>query len=211
MGNLFKLDIKPVLEKFNIKNFIETGTLYGDCIKNVLYTGHNFDKIYTIEIVEILAESAGLQFGDNKTVSVINSNSVDGLVQIFDKELKGPTMFWLDAHFPGVDSGHNNMNMNDEHNMPLKEELELIKKHRSNCNDVIIMDDMWIFKDFPELPVTFDQHMINHGRTLRRSHLTNEDSIDWITDMFKDTHTSKTVLIDQGFLILFPKISNEIN
>lgn len=205
MGNLFKLDIKPVLEKFNIKNFIETGTLYGDCIKNILYTGHKFDKIYTIEIVQMLAESAGFQFGDNKTVSVINNNSVDGLTKIFNEGLNGPTMFWLDAHFPGVDSGHNTMSTDVDHNMPLKDELELIKKHRSNCNDVIIMDDMWIFEDFPELPVTFDQHMINHRRSLRRADITNENSIDWITDMFKDTHTSKTVLIDQGFLILFPK------
>jgi len=195
MGVLSHLNIDRYIKEYNIKIFIETGTHRGNGV--IEAQKYDFEQIYSIEICETQFNLIKDELEKDKRVKIINSDSLNGLKQIFQKiDHNKNILYWLDAHFPSADFGLKPYFTNDPNRvrLPLEEELFFIKNNRKSINDVILMDDMWIYK--------------NHGKDSGRPELMpNEQfsSDNFYEEIFKETHHSTILNDHEGYCILTPK------
>lgn len=196
MGELYLHDLKHYIDTYGCKCFIETGSGKGTGITHALK--FDFDKLYSIEYIEDLYQYCKSNFDDPR-LSLVNDNSINGIRKILEIVDPPSCLFWLDAHFPGADFHYNSydhLSEIPELHKPLKEELKLIKQFRPNNKDVFIIDDLQIYENGPfEL---LDQDF-------RKKY--GEDSIEFIHELFIDSHSFSRDYRHQGFLILTPKIS----
>lgn len=201
MGTIRKFDLKDLALTKGIKTFIETGTLYGDGVDYALDNG--FEKIISIEIDHDLAEQAKLKYSNNKNVTIYEGSSTDILKQILPS-IDEPAVFWLDAHFPGVDAHKASIDQEIERKIkiPLEYELELIKQR--NKPDVIICDDLWIYHEWETGTGTFDTHCKNHGHNISRKDLKVDGLLEKFEQMFEDTHKTSLFYVDQGYFAFIP-------
>lgn len=138
------------------KNFVETGTLFGHtCIPST----HWFENVYSIELSDQLwndAQKFKKYFGN---LNLLQGNSGEVLPKLIPS-LKGPTVFFLDAHWSGdssvdwsegnfkgypVDTAHLGMDRkakpSSEEQVPLLQELNAIYSDFSE--DCIVIIDDW--------------------------------------------------------------------
>ncbi len=123
-------------EKYNIDNFIETGTYIGD---TSLWASNHFKKVITIEAFETYYNESLQRFqNENKdNIYLYKGVSYEILSDTNKLEidyLNDSTIFWLDAHWSGQDT------YGDDMVHPLLNELTLIKN--SNVEHFIFMDDL---------------------------------------------------------------------
>lgn len=156
MGQLNRFDINELVALFGIRNYLETGTGLGVSLLYALQS-KAIDSFFSIEIDEKLANSVQLhhRIGTSRSldqkVRVINSESVAALKAILNGELdQRPTLFFLDAHFPGADffqlSYGDSVDQNSILSLPVILELAAISLARNGAkNDVIIIDDLFLF------------------------------------------------------------------
>jgi|TARA_R110002020_G_scaffold221133_1_gene429149 hypothetical protein len=183
MGHPWVVDIKGLAEKYNLKYFVETGTLTGDTVEYVSSLGC-FDKIFSVEIEPEIYAFAKDRFVDNDNVEILLGNSYEVLENDILPQLDGPTFFWLDAHFPGADINLNGKTYTSEEHMdtncPLRKEIDVIKKSpyhlcdfdsikRRPQQNVILIDDAWLYtkQEVDGLggnAKTADQHWKNIGQ-----------------------------------------------
>ena len=118
-------------------NFIETGTYLGDTILSIY---PYFKNNYTIEIKLSLYYKAVDALKNKKAdnVSCYLGDSAVLLKDILQKEVNDKSIFYLDAHYSGGQTGRGSKDT------PLLEELMLINKYH-NFDSIIIIDD---FQDF---------------------------------------------------------------
>jgi hypothetical protein len=194
MGALSHLNISHYIEKFNLKIFIETGTHRGNGVKEALK--HDFEEIYSIEICETQFNIVKEELEKDKRVKIINANSLNGLKTIFKNiDHNKNILYWLDAHFPSADFGIKPYFTEDPNKirLPLEEELLFIKNNRNYKKDVILMDDMWIYK--------------NNGRDCPRPELRPNEffsSDNFFEEIFKETHDAFILNDHEGYCILTP-------
>lgn len=201
MGDIKIFDIQQLVEKANIKAFVETGTLYGDTIE--FMRQFPFEEIHSIEIDAELAENARKRFDTDKRVQIHNGHSASVLKTLLPT-IKLNTLFWLDAHFPGADAHKTQYgSVKDENiNLPLKNELDLISKRK--FKDLLIIDDLWIYEDGNFEWGTFDKHMESIGSDVKRADICSTNS-EFIYTLFENTHNFKKYNNHQGYLVLMPK------
>ena len=75
----------------------------------------------------------------------------------------------------------------------IKKELETILKYKDIKNDIFVIDDLWIYEEGP----------YEGGNWDKRS-TCGADNIDFVNDLFEDTHYIIKSYAAQGFIILFP-------
>lgn len=136
MGHLKPDFLKRILDKregYNPVNFVETGTYKAESIHAV---SSMFKKCYTIEVSKILFSAAkSTSKGDN--VAFLYGDSAEILPQLC-KELKEPTVFYLDAHWFKWDH-----TIGGKSTFPLWTELQVIRDRQKK--DIIIVDDAHAF------------------------------------------------------------------
>ncbi len=194
MGQLNQaIKIKNVLDYYDIKNFVETGTGQAEVVRSV-YEANEDLNIHTIEVVEEIFDQNKIKFSYLKDVSWHLGTSfkiLPAILPTFD----GNTLFWMDAHFPGADFGLSSYG--DEKDMdkrlPLKRELESIVQSRDVSNDVFVIDDLRIYEDGPFETGNWDERTKYGG-----------DGIGFIEEMFEKTHYIGRSYNAQGSVILFP-------
>ena len=128
--------------RFDIKNFVETGTLYGDMVHAMR---NHFKKLYSIEISHDLALKAQARFRGNKNIEIIENDSAIALKTLVP-QIQEPAVFWLDGHYSGGNTGHG------ETNTPIMQELAAILS--STLPHAVLIDDARCFgteKDYPSL------------------------------------------------------------
>ncbi len=130
--------------------FIETGTFMGDTVFALL---NNFEKIYSIELSEELANKAQKRFREFAHVRIINGDSGTQISSIIDVE-KSPAIFWLDGHYSGEFDyqGTHIKTAKGKLNTPIESELRTI--FSSGLPHVILIDDARLFlgqADYPTL------------------------------------------------------------
>lgn len=203
MGDIKRFDIANILNKSNIKTFCETGTLLGDAIAHTC--NFPFEKIISIEIMPEYVKNARKRFEKDPRVDIVEGDSSIILPDILTK-INTNCLFWLDAHFPGADLKHRKYDeeKNTDTRAPLKKELTHIKQRVGLFNDVIIIDDLWIYEEGPFEWGTFNAHMKRYHNGERREDICGEDS-SFIYNLYSETHTIKKLNNDQGYLILIPK------
>ncbi len=105
----------------------------------------------------------------------------------------------MDAHFPGADFGL--ASYGDEKDLkkrlPLQSELEIIVNSKEVSNDVFVIDDLRIYEDGPFEEGNWSDRKKYGG-----------DGIEFIEEMFDDTHYVVKSYNKQGFVILLPVSRN---
>ena len=194
MGQLNQaIKIKNVLDYYDIKNFVETGTGQAEVVRSV-YEANEDLNIHTIEVVEEIFDQNKIKFSYLKDVSWHLGTSfkiLPAILPTFD----GNTLFWMDAHFPGADFGLSSYGEEKDMDkrLPLKRELESIVQSRDVKNDVFVIDDLRIYEDGPFETGNWDERTKYGG-----------DGIGFIEDIFEDTHYIGRSYNAQGSVILFP-------
>ena len=202
MGHLQAFDVQKIIDHFNIHGYIETGTGIGDSLYHALL--FPFKKLYTIEydrklysdIVNKMTDSHKL----DPRLKIINDLSKKALPKILSEiNKKDAYLFFLDAHFPGADfteaSDRYVVSMNKYGNdaIPLKDELEIIYNMRPLHQDVIIIDDVYIYEEGP----------FERGNWSERNKL-NIGDMDFVYEIFKDHYSFQKNYKQQGYLVLSP-------
>ena len=187
MGELNQHD----LNRFGCNIFIETGT--GQAVGLSYAVSFPFKKLYSIEIIpELHTYSKNLV--KSARAELILGESVEVLNQILSTiNPEDRILFWLDAHFPGVDYGvRERKYVYTEENMPLNRELATIRSCRGNCKDTLIIDDLRFYEDG-----IYELGNIDIGKP--------KSGLGFIEELFGQTHNISRDYRHQGFIILEPK------
>lgn len=130
-------------KKHKLNTFVETGTFLGEMVGAMnLY----FDKLYSIELSEKLANQAVELFKNRPKITIICGDSTVALPVLLDK-ISEPCLFWLDGHFSSGNTAKG------EKDTPIMEELLAIGNWE-NKNSVIVIDDARLFdgtNDYPSI------------------------------------------------------------
>ena len=194
MGQLNQaIDIKNVLEFYDIKNFVETGTGIGEVVRSVCEIDETIN-VHTIEIIQEIYDKNKISYSYLDKVTWHLGSSSDCLPDIVPT-LEGNTLFWMDAHFPGADfglAGYGDEGDIDKR-LPLKNELKIILDKKDVTNDVFVIDDLRIYEDGP----------FEHGSWVDRKKY-GGNGIAFIEELFEDTHYVSRSYNQQGYVLLFP-------
>ena len=199
MGQLNEaIQIKNVLDFYDIKNFVETGTGKAEVVQTVVEADETLN-IHTIEVIPEIYDKNKINFSYLKDVNWHLGTSFDILPEILP-DLKGTTLFWMDAHFPGADFGLSSYGdeKDDDKRLPLKKELETIVANRDVTNDVFVIDDLRIYEDGPFGDGNWEDREKYGG-----------DGIEFIEELFDETHYVVKSYNAQGSILLFP-VSKDI-
>jgi FkbM family methyltransferase len=120
--------------------FVETGTRHGVTTK---VAASRFRKVYTIEIEPVSYRRSAAELAPLKNVRCILGDSAAEVPGIL-RELDGPAVFWLDAHWSAGDTGKGSVEC------PVLEELGAIYAHRPD--HVVLIDDARYFLCPPPPP-----------------------------------------------------------
>lgn len=203
MGQLNEaIQVKKVLDFYSIKNFVETGTGAAEVVRDISEINEKLN-VHTIEIIPEIYEKNTISYSYLNNVTWHLGQSSDILPEIVS-QMNTPTLFWLDAHFPGADFGLASYGDEPdlEKRLPLKSELEKIVNNKDVTNDVFVIDDLRIYEDGPFEDGSWKDRTKYGG-----------DGIEFIDELFEDSHYVVKSYNKQGFIILFPlnkDIDNEV-
>jgi hypothetical protein len=194
MGCLESLDkLTGIVRRGGFDVFVETGCGKGDSLAYA--AKFPFKEIYSAEIVESLAVEAGKRFSDPR-ILVSNRDSVSFLEILLPMFPYGHILFFLDAHWPGLDFGIDCGKFAPDVALPLERELQAISRLGSG-KDTIVVDDLKIYEDGPYPSGNLPRGIVPVYHESR--------SAQFADDLFKQTHIVERLYQDDGYLILTPK------
>ena len=137
-----RMEMLTLSARYEIKNFIETGTHLGETIL-FMAEKWNFDSIHSIEISEFyinFIKENFLKEAESRNINVSNvciekGDSVKVLPLIL-ANIEGRSIFWLDAHCSAGDTERHS-----DYDCTILKELEIIKSSPIKDN-VIVIDDI---------------------------------------------------------------------
>lgn len=174
--------ILELRDAYNISNFIETGTYYGN---TVFWASQFFDHALTIEYSESIYNQVTGKFGHVKNIEFLYGDTRDKLKDIISK-LKSPSIFWLDAHW----SGDLTYGGNDD--CPIIEEIGIINSFK--YANFIFIDDARFFMSPPPHP-----HAIEKW-----------PDITVVLNALQSTGEKKYIVIIEDVIIAVPDIAKTI-
>ena len=121
------------------KNFVETGTFYGG---SAAWASEHFDHVFTIEIQPNLWSQAKEKYRDKKNIEFIFGSSQNEIKKL-ENLLTSPTLFWLDGHYSGSDTG------GIDYECPVMDELVIALEFKDSA---ILVDDARLFLGPPPPP-----------------------------------------------------------
>jgi hypothetical protein len=121
--------IDALLHRFEIPNFVETGTYNGE---TAAWAGERFERVVTVELSPELHAQAELRLAAHASVEARLGRSRDVLAEVVPG-LQGPALFWLDAHWSGDQTS------GERDQCPLLDELAIVRRH-ANAQYVLIDD-----------------------------------------------------------------------
>lgn len=167
-------------DQYELKDFVETGTYYGN---TAAWASSYFDNVVTIEYSQQIYKEAVAKHGKIPNITFILGDSRTQLKTIVPR-LTHAAVFWLDSHW----SGGKTYGKNDE--CPLIEELSTIND--SKCAHFIFIDDARMFTSPPPKPHRIEQW----------------PSIDEVILALKSNHKCYTVIV-QDVIIAVPEYAKE--
>ena len=206
MGLLREHKLTDYIDRYNLKYYFETGTGKAECLEYALR--YPFEEYWTVDIDEDLIEESFNKFKNmSKNINLLIGKSteiLDEYVPQIPKE--SPTLFYLDAHFPGADfqkcTYEESIREHKKDAFPLEEEVDVILEKRDVSKDVFIIDDLVLYEEG-------DYACLNEGCIWEYGWL--QEELDLKTDSkflyekFEKTHDFKKDLRSQGYLIITPK------
>lgn len=204
MGAITTFNLNDYITEYGCNIYVETGTGVADCLSHAIK--YPFTKFYSVELDEDLANEAKIKI-PQENVEIINDYSTNMLKKIvpnLPKEV--PILFFLDAHFPGADfhkiTYEESIRKYKEESLPLEKEVEILIGNRDISNDVVIIDDWFLYQ--PELK--YEAH-----NTVNWAYKPLQNELGLMTDghsiikKFELTHDHTVDSRHQGYLILTPK------
>lgn len=194
------VQLNKLIEEYGIKNFVETGTGDGTSMDIVLFT-EQIDNLYGIELDEELYDRLTRNYKmAADMVHLYQGYTVDRMADVMKDVDDGPTLFWLDAHFPGADYKGESYGIeeDDTKRLPMESELRIMSENRDLSKDVIIMDDLRIYV-----------HRDYEGGCWEGRIEYGGDGYDFVEEIIGKTHILIEHLSDQGYLLAFPIDSSE--
>ena len=191
------VNLEKLIKVFNLKNFVESGNGDGSSMK-IAADLNLFENLYGIDLDEDLYNRAVSMF--KSSVKMYNGYSKDEMLKIVGELSDRPTLFWLDAHFPGADykGVKYDEEKDDSKRIPLEAELKIISENRDITNDVFIIDDLRIYADLP-------------GGSWEFRSTAGAENHDFIETLIGKTHLLVEHHRDQGYMLGFPlSVSEEI-
>lgn len=137
--------IAALKAELKLDEFVETGTFRGD---TTAWAAQNFRRVTTIELSPKYHREAVERFRDQPHVRVLNGSSAAVLKAVVPA-LAGPALFWLDAHWSGLDTA------GAKTECPLLEELGAL--NATAHPHVILVDDARLFVAPPPKPHRAEQ------------------------------------------------------
>ena len=206
MGLLREHKLTDYINKYNLKYYFETGTGKAECLEYALR--YPFEEYWTVDIDEDLIEESFNKFRNmSKNINLLIGKSteiIDEYVPQIPKE--SPTLFYLDAHFPGADfqkcTYEESIREHKKDAFPLEEEVDVILEKRDISKDVFIIDDLVLYEegDFECLKVGC---VWEYGWLQEELDLKTDSK--FLYEKFEKTHDFKKDLRSQGYLIITPK------
>lgn len=199
------INVSDVISTFKIKNFVETGTGKGESLENLLSLPNSKElNVYSIELMDVLYDYLIEKFNKFDNLNLIKGYSHEEIINLMNVLSKEPTIFWHDAHFPGADFQIDGATYTSEKDsvkrIPLESELRgIIGSGRDVSKDVFVIDDLRVYIDGD----------YETGNWEYREQA-GSNNIDFVYEMFDETHIIIQSMVAQGFLILFP-IDTEIS
>jgi len=204
MGSISTFALSDYINRYNCKIYLETGTGIAECLQYAIK--FPFTEFYSIELDDDLVKEAKIKV-NQENVTIINNFSTEALKELIPNLNKNESvLFFLDAHFPGADfhkiTYEESLKKYMKQALPLEEEVDIIISNRDISNDVIIIDDWFLYQ--PE---------INYeaNNTVNWQYKPLQDELGLVTngmsiiEKFKDTHNYVIDKRHQGYLILTPK------
>lgn len=133
--------VKKFAEHYGYKEFIETGTYYGQMIKAVAPL---FERVHSIELSRELYQKTKNKFAKTKNIDLYCGDSGKILPYLL-KKLKNPAVFWLDAHYSAGETARGDLET------PIITELEAILNHKV-ADHIILIDDARLFNGTNDYP-----------------------------------------------------------
>lgn len=134
------------LEDYGCNIYIETGTGHGGTLSKAL-ANKKFKDCYSVDMDIELVNRARVLLKHAIIEHALSIVALEKWVSTLPVDSK--ILFFLDAHFPGSDYRGAAYDVTAPHAIPLKEELEIIKRYRPDSKDVIICDDARIYTTGP--------------------------------------------------------------
>ena len=156
-----------------IRTFVETGTFKGDTLARMV---PYFDALYSAELSLPFWTDAADRFAHEPKVNVANANSADFITELQPSLAKTPTLFWLDAHWCGVENV-----AGDTSQCPLLAELRAIGSLPGFS--VILIDDARLFLAPPAAPHEISQWPRFHEILIELLKLSDRHEIMIINDV----------------------------
>ena len=205
MGNIRNLDIKPYIHQYNTQIYLSLGAGYGTDIFNSLV--YPFSNILSVEIIEEQVELLQKFFRFDNRVKIFCDTTENFLKQVLPKIPINTNLFiYCDAHFKGADMGFYDFDeeKNEDLKLPLFRELNIIKELwvDRGGQSVIIADDISLF-DRSDRKYESDHKLSNLSSKIMPQKYDNY--LPKFINLFKDTHNSKILTKENGWLILTPK------
>jgi hypothetical protein len=137
--------ILALQRRLGLEEFVETGTYRGD---SAAWAAEHFSRVTTVEWSAALFAAAHRRFQADQKVRVLQGESSEVLRELVPA-LSGPALFWLDAHWSGLDTA------GTEAECPLLAELGLI--NAAPLPHVVLVDDARLFCAPPPRPHRAEQ------------------------------------------------------
>ena len=206
MGLLREHKLTDYIDRYNLKYYFETGTGKAECLEYALR--YPFEEYWTVDIDEDLIEESFKKFQNmSKNINLLIGKSIDILDEYVPQIPKeSPTLFYLDAHFPGADfqkcTYEESIREHKKDAFPLEEEVDVILEKRDISKDVFIIDDLVLYEegDFECLKVGC---VWEYGWLQEELDLKTDSK--FLYEKFEKTHDFKKDLRAQGYLIITPK------
>ena len=157
--------VRSYLSRYDLKQFVETGTFLGDTLEFIAREGV---VCTSIELSEQLHAKAMQRFAGFENVCLIHGNSAQEMPKLLES-IKKPTLFWLDGHYSG------GFTAKGEQDSPITAELEAICNYPVHGH-VILIDDARCFDGTNGYPQLLDLLM----EIQRRGRYNSEVAIDII-------------------------------
>jgi hypothetical protein len=201
MGELYRFELSPFIEKYGLKIYFETGTGMGISLRHALKS--SFEEYFSVDVDPELIEKLMPLKKENKNLVLIRGFSKDALQQFAPKISQDkPVLWFLDAHFPGADFHKCSYEQSIRHfkkdAFPLEEEIDIICKLRDTSQDVFILDDFVLYEKGNYAAPEWKYEWLQEELDLK----TNSS---FIYETFNKTHNFKKDLRDQGYLVIIPK------
>ncbi len=137
--------ILELKSKYNLTDFIETGTYHGN---TAVEAATHFNKVLTIENSKRIYDDVIRKHGHLQNVDFKFGDSKNVLKTVIPKLIK-PAIIWLDGHWCGGET------YGQQDQCPLIEEIKIINE---SCHaHFLFIDDARLFLSPPPLPNAIDQ------------------------------------------------------